>query len=539
MERSFVKIIKIHLFLILFVLCFIQIPVLTLSKRECPGGFCSPCSSGCPITVTCSSTGGGGGGTGTCGNCADFCCINISSTQTVSSLVATCASIENNLTVFGTVDIKGNLIQESDATFKEDVCIGGNLSVAGDEIVGGKETIEGPLTVNNSVLINGTTTINGPVFIFGNQSVSQNEVIGGQLIVDGTGIINGLLTANNGLLVNGGETINTGGLVILNGGASITGDVIISQTLATNDLEVLGDLTVDQNSFFNGCNTVVNGTLITNGPVIMNRGLTVASGDQIISTGNLTLNTGDLTVGGFSTFNGPVIAQNGATIENGLTVFGGETVASGNLVVAPCGNADVGGSLTVTSEINSPSHATLSSLLITDLTNSTSPETGALVVNGGIGIAQDLWIGGSQFFQEVTRQGGIPSPLNYYEETCAAMNFEFATSNNIVTIQVVRIGNLVNLLIPMMIFGSGVDTVHSVTTLPPRFAPSCVVRGAASTIINDESQLGEFEVRPDGTIIFGLPGSLLSPQAFTATNSAQVDINTITYNRLNCGCNIG
>ena len=119
------------------------------------------------------------------------------------------------------------------------------------------------------------------------------------------------------------------------------------------------------------------------------------------------------------------------------------------------------------------------------------------------------------------------------------MNFEFAATNQIVDVGIVRIGNLVNLLLPIMIFGSGADTVHSITQLPPRFAPSCVVRGAASTIINNTSQLGEFEVRPDGTIIFGLPGPLLGPQPFIAAAGAQVDINTITYNRLNCGCNVG
>lgn len=532
------KIINVYLLFILSLIGIIDTPMFA-QARGCVGGACTSCNAGiCPVTVNC-ATNGGTGATGACGACATFCCINVNSVANISSLAAACANISGNLTVGGTVNIKGNLIEEGDASFNEDVCIGGNLSVAGNETVGGSETIGNGLVVNNGATINGQTTLNGNVIINGSQTISLNETINGSLTVAGTGIINGPLFANNGLVVNNGETINNGGLTILSGGANINGNVVITQTLATDDLDVLGNLTVMENSFFNGCQTVVNGTLTANGPVVMNRGLTVAAGNQVITSGDLTLNNGDLTVAGFSTFNGPVTALNGATVENGLTVFGGETIASGNLVVAPCGNATVGGSLVVTNSIVSPSPATLSRLLITDTTNSTSPSTGALVVNGGVGIAQDLWLGGSQFFQQVIREGGTPSPLNYYEETCVTMNFEFAGQNSIVQVQVVRIGNLVNLLIPILSFGPGIDLVTSVVNLPARFAPGCVVRGAASTIINDVSQLGEFEVDPDGTIIFGLPGAALGPQIITSSGATLVDINTITYNRLDCGCNLG
>ena len=78
--------------------------------------------------------------------------------------------------------------------------------------------------------------------------------------------------------------------------------------------------------------------------------------------------------------------------------------------------------------------------------------------------------------------------------------------------------------------------VTSTNTIPARFAPGCTVRGAASTVVNNASQLGEYQIYPSGTIIIGLPGAALGPQAFTSTTGPQVDINTITYNRLTCGC---
>lgn len=511
-----------------------------LVTRACPGGVCSPCSAGfCPSSFICPPNGtNGGGGTGSSGICANFCCVNAQTLNVSNTVNVACENVSGNLTVGGSVLVGGSLIVEGESDFKGDVCAEQNLTVGDNATIGGDATVSGSLNVNDGAFINGLLTINGNEIVNGSITVTGNETIGGTITVGTTGTINGLLIAAGGLSVFNGETINNGGLVILSGGANISGDVVINGTQTVDDLEVLGNLTVDENAFFNGCNTTVNGTLTTNGPVIMNKGLNIVSGNEVIQTGDLTLNVGNLTVGGQSIFNGPVTANNGATINNGLTVFGGQTIATGNLTIATCGNATIGNALNVTNQITSPSAATLFSLLLTDTTNSTSPSTGTLVVNGGVGIAQDLWMGDSIFFQQVIREGGTPSPFNYYEETCFDMTFEYSTSTTTVAIQVVRIGNLVNLLIPTMFFdpSAAPDTVHSITQMPVRFRPFCIVRGAASTVVNDESQLGEYEVNPDGNIIIGLPGAALGPQPFASAITVQVDINTITYNRLSCGC---
>lgn len=474
-------------------------------------------------------------------NCANFCCINASNSVTVEgALEVACQTIIGNLTVGGTVDIEGNLITEGNSDFRGSVCVGQDLTVGQNTTVGGNQTVEGSLDVNNGAFINGQLLLNGNETINGNLSVSQNETLNGNLLVGQDATINGLLTANGGLVVTNGEVINSGGLVVVSGGASITGDVLVDGNQSVDDLDVLGNLTVDENAFFNGCSTTVNGALTANGPVTMNRGLTIASGNETITSGNLSLNSGNLNVGGQTVFNGPVTANSGMIVNQGLTVFGGQTISTGGLTIGTCGNMTIGGQLLVGNSISSPSRATLFGLTITNGTNSTSPTTGALIVNGGVGIAGDLWLGGSEFFNHVIDEGGVPSPFNYYEETCVPMIFNYAGAPNItVQVQVVRIGNLVNLLIPILVFAlGGFDTVESINMLPARFAPGCTVRGAASTIINDIPQLGEFEVRPDGTIIFGIPGPALGPQPFASAVGPQVDINTITYNRLTCGCPI-
>lgn len=517
----------------IFLLCLtlIAINVNAQPTRACGTNFC-------PTTLVCPSVPGSTNPNANT-NCANFCCINVSNSITVGeTLTVTCQNILGNLSVGGTVDIEGNLITEGNSDFRGSVCIGEDLTVGQNTTVGGNQSVEGSLDVNDGAFINGQLLVNGNETINGNLLVSQSENLNGNLLVGGNGTVNGLLTANGGLIINNGEIINSGGLVVVSGGASITGDVTVDGSQSVDDLDVLGNLTVDENAFFNGCSTTVNGALTANGPVVMNRGLTIASGSETITSGNLTLNSGNLTVGGQSVFNGPVTANSGATINQGLTVFGGQSITTGGLTIGTCGNMTIGGTLIVGSAISSPARATLFQLLIADTTNSTSPQTGALIVNGGVGIGADLWLGGSEFFNQVINEGGVPSPLNYYEETCVPMVFNYAGATKItVQVQVVRIGNIVNLLVPVLAFTlGGLDTVESVNTLPLRFAPGCTVRGAASTIVSDVSQLGEFEVDPDGTIIFGIPGPALGPQPFSSAAGPQVDINTITYNRLTCGC---
>lgn len=188
----------------------------------------------------------------------------------------------------------------------------------------------------------------------------------------------------------------------------------------------------------------------------------------------------------------------------------------------------------------------MGSLTLTNTTNSTSPTTGTLIVNGGVGIGEDLWIGGSEYFANVTTQGGTPSPFNYYEETCFTTRFIAGVASATVTIGIVRIGSIVNLLIPAFTMsttqaGEVISTAgfSGGPTLPARFIP-CLARGASSTIIYNNGtltgQLGEWEVDSLGNITFGLPGTALGPQPITSTVPVQVDATTITYNILGCAC---
>ena len=205
------------------------------------------------------------------------------------------------------------------------------------------------------------------------------------------------------------------------------------------------------------------------------------------------------------------------------------------------GSVSAGGSI-----ISSAGQSMFSDLTITSTENalcSTGP--GALVVDGGVGIADDLWEGGCQFFETVELDGGIPGCFDYYEEAYFSTSFIWGgqpvTPATSVLVQIVRVGDIVNLIIPAIIInnpGVHIDVISSSTPLPARFRPNSTVRGAASTVIYNipantpavVGQLGEFNIAPSGVISIGLPGPAISPQLITSTNYVYADINTITYN---------
>jgi predicted acyltransferase (DUF342 family) len=490
--------------------------------------------------------------------------------------------IEGNLLVGGNVDFKGDLIVQGDGNLQQNACIGRNLDIGNDLSIGGFEVILGTLTANSSVSINGDSTLNGNESLNGSLSVTSNSTIGQNLQVAGSATFAGLLIANsgptgltgptfnifNGSIINGGLTILNTGCTAPTGpvfctGAVIGGNVcIIGDELVTGDFNVGGDLTVDKNTTFNGGFTST-GTLITNNTVTMNDGLTIASGDQIINAGNLNLinSNGLLTVGGASagcqisqtsitTLQGTVTANAGAIISGGLTVEEGETVPVGNFDV-PQGSAVVEGKVSAGGTITSSAgQSQFGGLTITSTQNAlcaTGPA--ALVVAGGVGIAKDLWKGSCQFFGNVEEEGGTPGCLDYYEETCYSTAFTWGgqpvTPATNVLVRIVRVGNLVNILIPEIIInnpGAHIDVIKSASPLPARFRPTTTIRGAASTVVTNDpatnpavaGQLGEFDVSPSGILTIGLPGDSISPQRIFSTDYVYADINTITYNIDGC-----
>ncbi len=536
---------------------------------------CLPCANfSCP-TCNGSITGITGitGMTGNTGPCvsptgsvipvtpAVLSCVNVINGGTIGSISAGCEQVNNNLIVGRNVDIKKDAILNQGLFVSGNGCVARDITVGEDELVSGNKAILGTLMVEEGAILSGPFIINNSLIINSDVIVAGSNIVEQALTVQGTGTIAGLITATGGVSVFNGEVINSGGLNIPNTGctgctgAIINGNVCINQVETLDGiLNVVDNLIVDENAVFNTATVGISGvtgivTLIANNTVLLNDGLIIAAGDEIISSGGLIINDNLFVNGptGITTLKGEVTANAGAMIHGGNVVNGGETIALGNLEV-PFGNGTIEGSLTINGFITGVGEATLGSLTITDTTNSSSA-TGpaALIVEGGAGIAKDLWIGDSEYFQNVTSEGGTPTSLDYYETTCFSTPFSWggitATPTNSVLIPIVRVGNIVNLLIPPMVInnpGTHIDVIASSIPLPSRFRPFSTVRGASSTIISNSvsgaltGQLGEYNVSPAGIITLGLPTPNLGPQLITSTNLVEADANTITYNINDC-----
>lgn len=559
-------------------------PVSAAYRSAPPPPVCPPCPNFACTGLTGITGITGCTGPGCTGPCipditSTFCCLNVTQNQTVRGFITVEEGIvEGNVTVGGNADFKGPLTVEGDGSFAHNVCIQRDLNVGQNFTIGGTEVILGTLNANNGVIINGNLVETGNETVNGSLFVTGNSTIGHNLIVEGSGTFQGLLTAkgnptgpsvivNNGAIINGGLIIlNTGctgptGITGITGctGAFIAGNVcIIGDETVSGDKHVRGELTVDKNATFNGAFTST-GNLITNNVATFNDGLVIAGGNEVINAGNLNLIAPDglLSVGqsflccqsspaSSTTFQGTVTMNQGALISCGLTVEDGQTIAVGDLTVTQ-GDVNVGGNLSVNGSITSNAgQSSFPNLTITSTANAlcaTGP--GALVVNGGVGVGKDVWKGNCVFFEEVELEGGTPGCFNYYEETSFSTSFVWGgqpvTPPTNVTIRIIRVGNVVNLLIPEIFIdnpGAHIDVITSASPLPARFRPTQTVRGASSTIITNNpsedpaivGQLGEWNISPSGIITFGLTGNALGPQRILSIDFVIKDIDTLTYN---------
>jgi hypothetical protein len=276
--------------------------------------------------------------------------------------------------------------------------ISGNMRIYGDICVDDN----GKIISNNSVfsLINeNVKTVNfagnASQIIIGN-TTNGNTVIRNNLKVN----LNGNILGN--LSLYGQETIyNTTDSSILNTGALIVnGGTSISKT--TN---LGGNLYVGQNSLLTGTlgvlsDTSLNGNLIINsgssssgynsGSLIVNGGIGISGNINIKKTANII---GALNVNLDTTLNGNLIINSNISslgYTSGSLIVNGGTGIYGNLNIG--NNISINGNINM---INTSSLAQLNKVIITGNINSTNISSGSLIINGGIGISQDTFIGGN------------------------------------------------------------------------------------------------------------------------------------------------
>ena len=283
-----------------------------------------------------------GGGQG-----ANFSSIAVSGITTGGQVDATTLKVSGISTFTGTVDINGAIDAD------------GGANIAGGETVLSSATVS-DLT-DNRVVLAGTS---GALEDSGNLTFD-----GTTLAVTGAATVDNLsLNANTVTTTSGNLTLDSAG-----GTTTIADDTIIS-----------GNLTV------NGTQTIVNSTTMSVDDKNLELG-TGAADDAAANGGGITIVSGE----GNKTFQFEATGDNLGSSEN-VNLASGKAFKIANTSVL---NATTLGANVVSSSLTSV--GTLTDLDVTgdvdinDTTQSTSNTTGALKVDGGVGIVKNANIGGT------------------------------------------------------------------------------------------------------------------------------------------------
>ena len=292
------------------------------------------------------------------------------------------------VSTFATVDINGgeidvtrigtqNLNVSGIGTFSSQLNVN-NLNVTGvgtfDNIKIDSNTIS--TNVGNLILdsIGGTTQINDAIFV--NDATESNNKDTGSVVTQGGVGIEKNLNVGGQLNVGGATTLaSLGGITTTGGDLYVKGDLYVSDDIFYDELFA-------RNGYFTGI-TSTKDLNVTGIATIARLGVT-----------GLTT-TRDLQVTGFSTFTNTIDANGGAYIDNiqiGISADNEIDTSSGNLILD-----SAGGTVEITDQLTVSGITTIS-----NTTDSTNKDTGALIVEGGVGIEKNLNVGGNVTLGDAT-----------------------------------------------------------------------------------------------------------------------------------------
>jgi len=253
----------------------------------------------------------------------------------------------------------------------------------------------------------------------------------------------------------------TGAVIAISGTAN---EVDVSRSNGTvtiglpDDVTITSDLTVTSNTYIGGGygstgttldsagNASLNGALTVDGLSSLDGGIDVNSAAFSVSAAGAVDTGSTLTVDGLSSLDGG-IDVNGSNFvvatDGGITTV--DTLDVGGLASLD-GGIDVDGAFTVAD--TSGNIASSGTLTITNATGSTSTTTGAVKVTGGVGVAENLYVGGVARVTDTTAStststgalvvsGGVGVAGNLY----VGGNLDIAGTQTIVDSTTVSIGD--------------------------------------------------------------------------------------------------
>jgi hypothetical protein len=307
--------------------------------------------------------------------------INSDGVVTLSDNTTSSSSSTGALKVTGGVGIAENLN------------IGGTIDVTGTASMAAINS-DGVVTLSDNTTSSSSST--GALKVTGGVGVTENLNVGGTFDVTGSTSMaaissDGVVTLSNNttstssttgaLKVTGGvgvaENLNVGGTL------DVTGDTSVStfDSSGATSLATIGGVV---NIASTGVMTTVKGTLNIDEAVTLDTTLDVTGVTTL--TGDLISNGGDITNATAANANNIFATSTGKTTLGGgavdLGASGSATTVKGTLNIDEAVTLDT--TLDVTGDTN-----------LNSTTTSTSSTTGALIVDGGVGIAENLNVGGA------------------------------------------------------------------------------------------------------------------------------------------------
>ena len=391
-------------------------------------------------------------------------------------------------------------------------------------------------TVTNNVIINTTATITSTVGVIstntGALTVAGGVGIAGGLFVGGdltaTSLtLSGVFSPTSLTLSSTAGTVSTNtGALQVRGGAGIAGGLFVGGILtitntataistATGAVRVVGGVGVGGDIW--AANIYSNGALVATGVAAFNGG-NVSNVVYInTTTASTSTTTGALVVQGGIGIGGNVIVGStltststttGALIVRGGVGIGGDIYLKGQLVDVTSGLA-----------YGIQTTGTTSTFLITNITNSTSTTTGALVVTGGVGIGRDLNVGGTVTATNLTTIGGNGQITGVYQlnatninvTNLTATNLSFAGGNVTSPLSITNTTSSTSTTTGALIVAGGVGVGGSV------YASNLYTAGG-SGIISGVYQLNSQNISATGTV--ALSGSVITVLTSTNTTTA-------------------
>jgi len=289
-------------------------------------------------------------------------------------------------------------------------------STSGALIVDGGVGIAKALFVGTNLNIGADSTLNGTLGVTDSTSLYSTLDVTGSTVLSDTLDVTGVVNLNNVL----DSTSSTSGALIVDGGVGIAKKLFVGDTLDVADATTIGGTlgvtdattlssTLDVTGIVN-LNNVLDSTSSTSGALIVDGGVGIAKklfvGDTLDVTDATTIggtlgvidattlsNTLDVT--GVVNLNNTLDASSSTT--GALIVDGGVGIAKKLFVGDTLNVTDattIGGTLGVTNATTLSNTLDVSGVVnLNNSTDSSSSTTGALIVDGGVGIAKKLFVG--------------------------------------------------------------------------------------------------------------------------------------------------